>query len=140
MVDKILLLRKLSELEQYFEQLKEYKNIKISEYSKDWKIQRIIERTLQLMIEICTDIANHIISDSGYRVPASYADAFKVLYENNLIGKPLFNRMEKMAKFRNIIVHNYDKIDEAIIVGILKNNLDDFNKYKVCIVSILKDE
>jgi uncharacterized protein YutE (UPF0331/DUF86 family) len=137
-VDKILLFRKLSDLEQYFEQIREYKNLTIQEYSENWKTQRIIERTLQLMIEICADIANHIISDSGYRVPTSYADTFKVLFENKLIETDLFERMEKMAKFRNIIVHHYDKIDEAIIISILKNNLNDFIKYKECIVTILK--
>ena len=37
MVDKTLILRKLAELEEYLEQIKEYKNITIEQYSKDWK-------------------------------------------------------------------------------------------------------
>lgn len=140
MVDKTLLLRKLADLQEYMKQVGEYSNIKVSEYSKDWKIQRIAERTLQMMIEICVDIANHIISDSEYRVPKSYADTFKVLYENNILEKRLFTKMEKMAKFRNIIVHHYDNIDEAIVVGILKKDLKDFIKYKDAIINLLKKE
>jgi len=140
MVDKTLLLRKLADLQEYMKQVGEYSNIKVSEYSKDWKIQRITERTLQMMIEICVDIANHIISDSEYRVPKSYADTFKVLYENNILEKRLFTKMEKMAKFRNIIVHHYDNIDEAIVVGILKKDLKDFIKYKDAIINLLKKE
>lgn len=69
MVDKALILRKFAELEEYLEQIKEYSDITLEEYSEDWKIQRIIERTLQMMIEICVDVASHIISDMGYRVP-----------------------------------------------------------------------
>ena len=140
MVDKTLLLRKLADLQQYMEQIGDYSNIRVNEYSEDWKTQRIVERTLQMMIEICADIASHIISDSGYRVPKSYADTFKVLYENKIIEKGLFSKMEKMAKFRNIIVHHYDKIDEAIIVSILKNDLNDFGKYKDAVINILKTD
>ena len=138
MVDKTLILRKLAELEEYLGQIKEYASITVDRYSKDWKAQRVVERTLQMMIETCADIAGHIISDKGYRVPATYADTFKVLYENGLLNKELFETMEKVAKFRNIIVHHYDKVDAEIVVGILKKDLKDFLAYKDAIINILK--
>jgi uncharacterized protein YutE (UPF0331/DUF86 family) len=137
-VDKTLILRKLAELEEYLGQIKEYASITVDRYSKDWKAQRVVERTLQMMIETCADIAGHIISDKGYRVPATYADTFKVLYENGLLNKELFGTMEKVAKFRNIIVHHYDKVDAEIVVGILKKDLKDFSAYKDAIINILK--
>jgi uncharacterized protein YutE (UPF0331/DUF86 family) len=86
----------------------------------------------------CADIAGHIISDKGYRVPATYADTFRVLYENDMLNKELFETMEKMAKFRNIIVHHYDKVDAEIVVRILKKDLKDFSAYKDAIINILK--
>lgn len=139
MVDKALLLRKLAELERYLGQIREYTNITIEQYSSDWKIQRIIERTLQIMIETCVDIAGHIISDRGYRIPKSYADTFRVLHEENVLGKELFETMDKMAKFRNIVVHNYDKVDTSIVVTILRKHLDDFSTYKNAIINMLKE-
>jgi len=137
-VDKALILRKLAELEEYLGQVKEYASITVDRYSKDWKAQRIVERTLQMMIEICTDVAGHIISDKGYRVPATYADTFRVLYENDMLNKGLFETMEKIAKFRNIIVHHYGKIDAEIVVGIIKKDLNDFSAFKDAIINILK--
>jgi len=139
MVDKALVLRKLSELEEYLGQIREYANITVEQYSSDWKIQRIIERTLQIMIETCVDVAGHIISDREYRIPKSYADTFKVLHEENILEKELFETMEKMAKFRNIVVHNYDKVDTSIVVIILTKHLDDFLTYKNAIIKILKE-
>ena len=85
MVDKTLILRKLSELDEYCKQIKEYDKITVVQYSGDWKIERIIERTLQMMIETCVDIASHIIADKGYRVPKSYSDTFKVLYDEKIV-------------------------------------------------------
>jgi len=137
-VDKILILRKLAELDEYLVQIKEYITITVDEYSKDWKAQRVVERTLQMMIETCADIAGHIISDKGYRVPATYADTFRVLYENGLLNKELFETLEKMAKFRNLIVHHYDKVDPDIVIAILKKDLKDFSAYKDAITKILK--
>lgn len=37
--------------------------------------------------------------------------------------------MTKMAKFRNIIVHDYARIDPEIVVGILHRKVDDFRKF-----------
>ena len=140
MVDVTLTLRKLSELDEYYGQIKEYDNITVAQYSDDWKIQRIIERTLQMMIETCVDIASHIIADKGFRVPKSYSDTFKVLHEENIVSSGLFNSLNKMAKFRNIVVHHYDSVDAEIIIGILKKDLKDFMSYKEVIISFLTSE
>ena len=138
MVDKTLILRKLAEIEEYLGQVNEYASMTVDRYSKDWKAQRVVERTLQMMIETCADVAGHIISDKGYRVPSTYADTFRVLYENGILNKDLFETMEKMAKFRNIIVHHYDKVDTEIVVGILRKDLNDFSAYKDAIINIIK--
>jgi uncharacterized protein YutE (UPF0331/DUF86 family) len=140
MVDKALVLRKLADLEEYLGQVKEYESITVEQYLRDWKIQRIIERTLQMMIETCADIAEHIISDRGYRIPTSYVDTFRVLYERNILNKDLFETMGKMAKFRNIIVHNYDMVDAEIVVGILRKDLDDLLSYKNAIINALETD
>lgn len=137
MVDKLLIGRKIAEIEVYLSQIKEYSEISVKNYEEDWKTQRIVERTLQILIEICLDIANHLISDKNMRLPTGYADAFKVLMENNVISKELSNTMEKMAKFRNIIVHQYEGIDSAIMVSILRKNLGDFEKYKKAVLKTL---
>ncbi len=96
-----------------------------------------MERTLQMMIETCADIANHIISDRGYRIPDNYGDTFRVLHENGVLKKDLFEIMANMARFRNIVVHQYDKVDESIVIGILRNYLNDFEAYRDAIIRIL---
>jgi uncharacterized protein YutE (UPF0331/DUF86 family) len=138
MVDKTLILRKLAELDQYLKQVKEYAGISIDQYESDWKTQRIVERTLQMMIETCVDIAGHVISDKAFRTPTSYSDAFKVLHENAVLPKDLFAKMDKMAKFRNVVVHHYDAIDAEIVVGILKRDIDDFMGFEKAIISLLE--
>ncbi|MDO9287640.1 MAG: DUF86 domain-containing protein [Thermodesulfovibrionales bacterium] len=139
MVDKNVVLRKISELETYQKQIEEFSDITIQEYKSDWKLQRIIERTLQMMIETCVDIAHHIISDKNMRPPTSYADTFKILLENNIIEPELYQVMDKMTKFRNIVVHRYEDVDAEIVIIILKKHISDFNAFKEAILKLLKE-
>lgn len=130
MVDRDLLLRKLADLDQYLGQVSEYRDITIDQHRGDWKTQRIVERTLQMTIELCVDIANHIIADRGLRVPATYSEAFDVLGEAGLLDAARRDVMIRMSKFRNVIVHDYARVDPTIVVQILREHLEDFTRFK----------
>jgi uncharacterized protein YutE (UPF0331/DUF86 family) len=138
LVDKLLLGRKLSELDLYLTQVREFATISVAAYQDDWRVQRIVERTLQMLIEVAIDIANHLIADEGMRMPTGYSDTFRVLRENNVVGHELAAKMEKMAKLRNIVVHQYEAVDSSLVVGILRNNLGDFESFREAIKVQLK--
>ena len=134
MVDKTLILRKLGSLSDYLKQVAEFSSITVEEYRTDWKVQRIVERTLQMMIETCADVAGHVIADGGLRTPETYADTFRVLGENGILTADQTAVMEKMAKFRNIVVHQYEAVDAEIVVLILQRHLDDFQQFSDAVV------
>ena len=133
-----LILRKLAELDNYLGQISGYSGVSIEKYRKDWKVQRIVERTLQMMIETCVDIANHVISDSNLRPPSSYADAFVVLKENGIISEKLSINLQKMAKFRNVVVHQYEQVDASVVVLILTRHIQDFERFKKAVLKAIK--
>jgi uncharacterized protein YutE (UPF0331/DUF86 family) len=137
LVDKLLMGRKIAQIDIYLKQVEEFSRISAVQYKNNWKTQRIVERTLHILIETCIDVANHIISDKGMRVPTGYADTFKVLIEEKVIGKKLGETLQNMAKFRNIVVHQYEAIDPAIVVSILNRNLQDFERYKKAVLKYL---
>ncbi len=140
MVDVAVVQRKLSQLDTYLQQVREFAAITLEEYQGDWKIQRIVERTLQMMIETCVDIANHIVSDRGMRPPTSYADTFQVLKENSIADDSLYDSLIKMAEFRTIVVHQYEGVDAGIVLTILKSHLSDFERFRdVVLANIGKD-
>jgi uncharacterized protein YutE (UPF0331/DUF86 family) len=51
LVDKNIILRKISELEIYQKQISEFSDITFQTYKSEWKTRRIVERSLQIMIE-----------------------------------------------------------------------------------------
>jgi uncharacterized protein YutE (UPF0331/DUF86 family) len=133
-VDRDLLLRKLADLEEYVDQVSEYRAVSIEDYKRDWKTQRIVERTLQMAIEACLDVANHVVADRQLRVASTYAEIFDVLGDAGLLETGLREAMIHIARFRNILVHDYTRIDPAVIVRILRENLDDFLRFREAVL------
>jgi uncharacterized protein YutE (UPF0331/DUF86 family) len=93
---------------------------------REVRTRRFVERTLHILIEACIDVAQHIISDEGFREPSTYRDSFVVLAEEKIIPADLLSRLEQMAAFRNLIVHYYERIDDAVVFGVFQRNLSDF--------------
>jgi uncharacterized protein YutE (UPF0331/DUF86 family) len=129
-VDRDLLLRKLADLDQYVDQVSEFRTVTVAEYRRDWKTQRIVERTLQMAIEACLDVANHVVADRELRVASTYAEIFDVLGDAGLLEGSLRQAMIRVARFRNLLVHDYARIDPAIVVLILSEGLDDFRRFR----------
>ena len=71
------------------------------------------ERNLRLAIECVLDTGNHIIADRGYEKPESYADVFRILFDNKVISSKLYKNLEGMAAFRNVLVHDYLRLDRT---------------------------
>jgi uncharacterized protein YutE (UPF0331/DUF86 family) len=129
-VDRDLLRRKLAELAEYVVQVSEYRGLTVAAYRADWKSQRIVERTLQMAIEVCVDIAGHVLADRALRAPSTYAETFEILVEAGLMSPALGRVMVEMTGFRNIVVHEYTRVDAAVVIRILDERLDDFRRFE----------
>jgi len=130
MVDKSVLENILTNLEEYLGDLEEIKSEKkLEDYQKDKIIRRYTERTLQMSIEACLDIANHLISYSGFREPLDNKDCFQVLQDNGIIPEDVTENLKKMAQFRNVVVHDYLKVNPEIVYAILHKNLPDITAF-----------
>lgn len=134
MVDREVAERLLGLLEGYVNDLRTVQTIGFAEYSADIRTKRFVERTLQIAIEACLDLGYHIIADEGLREPEDNKDVFKVLAEGGIIDAKLLEALQPMASFRNLIVHDYGKIDDEIVFGILQRRLGDFKEYAGMIV------
>ncbi len=99
MVDRLLLEKILGNIRANVRDLEKAKDITWEVYQSDVRSRRFVERTLHIMIEACIDVAQHIISDEGFREPSTYRDAFVVLAEERIISADLLPRLEQMAAF-----------------------------------------
>jgi uncharacterized protein YutE (UPF0331/DUF86 family) len=137
MVDRDLVLRRLALLEVYPGQLAPYRGIDADTYRADWKTQRIVERTLHLAIEACMDVADHIVADRRLRIPETGAEAFEILAEAGLLPTPLAAALASMVGFRNILVHDYARLDPAIVVRVLQRDVADLEQYREAVLTLV---
>ena len=137
MVDAGLVQHKLTLLSEYIQDLKEVQGVTGEAFLIDKRLRRYVERTLHVAIEACIDIGSHWIADQGWREPASYRDVFSILAENQVISQEQAAVYQKMAQFRNILVHDYARIDPDILLSILKRNLPDLEVFIQQIYTLL---
>jgi uncharacterized protein YutE (UPF0331/DUF86 family) len=88
------------------------------------------ERFLQLAIEACNDLGNHIIADLELGTVDAYADVPALLAEHGYLDDSLKQRWTRMIGFRNIPVRDYLQIDRTIVHAVLQNNLGDFDRLR----------
>ena len=130
MVDRDLILRRLANLDMYLEQLAPYRGIDIDVYGQDWKTQRIVERTLHLAIETCMDLADHLVADRRLRIPETGAESFEILAGADLLPRALGAALASMVGFRNILVHDYTRLDPVIVTRVLRTDLSDLERFR----------
>jgi len=138
MVDKEVTERLLGLLDGYLNDLQSVQGLSFDEYESDIRTKRFAERTLQIAVEACLDMGWHIIADEGLPEAENNRDVFKVLADAKVIDRSIVPSLQQMASFRNLIVHDYGKIDDEIVFGILKRRIVDFEAYAGMIVGYLK--
>jgi len=100
------------------------------ELAADFSRSGSVRYYLQVAIECCLDMANHIIATESLRSPRDYADAFVVLGEAGIVPAEFVPTLQQMARLRNRLVHLYWEVDDAVLHQILTDHLDDFDRFK----------
>jgi len=138
MIDKEKIESLFNELDKYLKELSELSSLPVSEYLDNSRNVYSGRYLLQIAVETCINIGNHIISRLELGVPREYADTFRILQSNNIIPQQLLETLVLMTRFRNRVVHLYWDIDDKLVFEIIKNNYKDFTKFRTAVLKYLK--
>lgn len=84
-------------------------------------------------IEAAISICTHLAARVAHRTPESYAECFAVLAEAGMLSADLAERLGRMARFRNLLVHLYWEVDDSRVWQALRNDLKDLDDYLVAV-------
>lgn len=129
MVNPEVLATRLGSLREYLGYLKTLKKHSFRQFSNDPFIRGSAERYLHLAIECCLDLGNHLISDRGLRRAQDYKDVFLILGEARILPAAFAKRIAPMGGFRNILVHDYLKVNPRKVYEFLQKRLPDFDRF-----------
>jgi uncharacterized protein YutE (UPF0331/DUF86 family) len=137
LVEPEVIENRIRKLQGYLEKLSQLARTDKKDFLSDFRNIDSTKYLLQVSIECCLDIANHVIASEKYRSPSDYADSFQVLHEHNIIPDSLIGTLVEMAKFRNRLVHVYWEINDDLVHEIVRNNLNDFDLFIQAILELL---
>lgn len=115
---------KLEYLEEYINDLENYKDLETEKAKEDKLILRYLTRTLYLALDTMLDIGRYIISSERFEYSGNNSQIIKILVEDNIIKENEDNYI-KLAEFRNSIVNEAKDRDPEILLMIIKENLSD---------------
>ncbi len=127
MIDKRLIEKKLRRIETFVKEIESEKGpTDYSGFSENLVFKRFVERNMELAVEQMIDICRHLVSGLDLDEPESYADCFTVIGRAGVLPESTVDTFKSMARFRNLLIHMYDDVDDTITYGIYKNRLQDF--------------
>lgn len=128
-MDRLILEEKLESLRKCVRRLEDKRTSTAAELHTDVDRQDIIALNLTRAVQLCVDMASHILAATEQPVPATMGEAFADLESLRIIDANLCRHMQAAAGFRNIAVHSYQQIDWDIVHSITSQYLDDFRRF-----------
>lgn len=129
MIDKDILLSKADKVHRHVKRIKEKRPATLAEFLSDLDLQEIILFNLQMGIQSCIDMASHVISDEGLGLPGSTNEMFYMLQENGYIPQDVTEKMVAAVGFRNLVVHEYARVDLEEVYRVAHDHIDDLLRF-----------
>ncbi len=105
-------------------------------FEKNYSRQDAAILNIQRACDAAIDAGQHLVRRERIGIPQSSADVFALLARADLIPLDLSKRLEKMVGFRNISVHEYQRVSIPIVEAIIRERLDDFLEYSSILLKL----
>lgn len=138
MIDKDIVLNKADKVTHHIRRIKKKRDVTLEEFLSDLDLQEIIMFNIQMAVQNCIDLAAHIISDEELGIAGSTNEMFYILQENGYLSTELADKMVAAVGFRNLIVHEYGKIDLKQVYEIVQSDIDELEMFLKTILQKLK--
>jgi uncharacterized protein YutE (UPF0331/DUF86 family) len=91
--------------------------------------QDSIVLNLQRACEAAIALAMHQVAEKGWGIPNTSREAFDILAANGVLEISLAARLKAMVGFRNIAIHDYQKMNLDILQEIITKHLSDLIQF-----------
>ncbi len=121
---------KINEIEKFLEELESILPLSLKEYKQNFKIKAIGERYFERIIESIVDLTFIIIKEKNLKQPEYEKQAFDILKYENIISEILATRLKDAKGMRNIISHQYGKLnDELVFYSLTEELIPDVQEF-----------
>ena len=136
-VDREVVTARLTVLDENLRLLERFALLDLATYLDDPRNYGAAERFLQLAMEAVFDIGTHCISALKRPRPLAYGDILPVLAEAGVISQETRDELTNLAGFRNVLVHDYIKLDRTRVHSFLVTRLEGFRRFSAEVAHLL---
>lgn len=135
-MDRELINEKIESLRRCVRRIEERCPDDVERLHNDPDLQDIVSLNLIRAVQLCVDIAAHVVADSDEPAPSTMAASFDSLVSAERLSPELADAMKAAVGFRNIAVHSYQEIDWDIVFRICHDKMVDFRGFAQAVVSL----
>lgn len=106
----------------------------------DRMLRHAVERILTQLVELAVSVNGHVAATVFGKAPADYRSSFDVMESGGILSQELSDRLRRSAGLRNLLAHEYARIDLALVAAAVPAARDDYRQYVRLIVGWLKDK
>ncbi|MSQ52450.1 MAG: DUF86 domain-containing protein [Betaproteobacteria bacterium] len=128
-MDKQLVSAKLESLRRALARVRQRTPSSAAALAADIDVQDIVSLNLQRAVQLGVDIAYHLAADTETAEPATMADAFTALRDAGVIDPVIAEALRRAVGFRNIAVHQYEKMDWQIVFDVATKRIEDLEAF-----------
>ncbi len=139
MVDSERVIARFDQMDGYLRELREIAPRNFEEYRRVEK-RRACERLLQIAIEAVIDVCGLVVTGLRLGLPGEEDDFFEKLEEAGVISASMKHRLREMKGFRNLLVHEYARVDDRIVYEMMQTRSSDFEEFKSTILRALRQD
>ena len=129
MVDRRIVAEKVDSVERSLKRIKIHRGDSLERFVSDDDGQDIVLFHLMQAIQGCIDLAAHVVSDEEMGLAASTHDFFYLLSDNGVISRSMSELMIKAVGFRNLVAHEYAKLDLEKVYVIASDGIRDIEEF-----------
>ncbi len=135
MVNRDVLWSRINAVERHLARVRQKRGVSLHAFLEDLDRQESILYNLQMAIQACIDMAAHIVSEEEMGIAGSTNELFYFLEANGVISPGLSEKMVRAVGFRNLIVHEYGRVDLEIVHRVAVENVRDLEEFARVLVN-----
>ncbi|HWT78332.1 MAG TPA: DUF86 domain-containing protein [Candidatus Acidoferrum sp.] len=129
MVSQAIVFELLAKLRDYVEKLRPLQAKSEQEFNADYVALWAVQHGLQMAAQCVLDICNHVVSDVSTEHPTNYRELILAAGRLGLMPEDFARRFSHLAGFRNVLIHEYAKVDPSEVYRNLRDGLADFDRF-----------
>jgi len=128
-ISQELVIQKISQAEEQLVKARNILKLSDREILEDEVNLGALERYFQLTVDSILGANNHIIKETNLKLADDLQSTFYILADGGILPKEFAQKIAPVVGLRNILIHQYEKIDNKKFLEDFRMHNGDFDEY-----------